>query len=92
MDLMDKEEQINLPAIIIRHIARIANTSREHNLGYGFFLTSVFEHYGVTMQKKVGAQFIDEIGSNTLMGCGCTLVKGVCSRIGDKNTPSSCSW
>jgi len=28
MDLMDKEEQINLPAIMIRHIAQIANTSR----------------------------------------------------------------
>ena len=84
MDLMDKEEQINLPAIMIRHIARIANTSREHDLGYGFFLTSVFEHYGVTLQKKVGAQFIDEIGSNTLMGCGYTLVEGSASEQGTK--------
>ena len=70
LDLMDREEPINLPAIMIRHIARIANISREHDLGYGFLLTCVFEHFGVKLQKEVGAQFIDEIGSNTLMGCG----------------------
>ena len=86
MDLMDKEEQINLPAIMIRHIARIANTSTEHDLGYGFFLTSVFEHFGVTLQKRVGAQFIDEIGSNTLMGCGYTLIEGSVSEQGPKPT------
>ena len=39
IDLMDREEQINLPANMIRHIARIANTTREHDLGYGFLLT-----------------------------------------------------
>jgi len=42
IDLMDREEQINLPAIMIRHIARIANTTKEHDLGYGFLLTYVF--------------------------------------------------
>ena len=54
------------------------------DLGYGFFLTSVFEHYGVTLQKEVGAQFIDEIGSNTLMGCGYTLLEGCASEQGTK--------
>ena len=28
------------------------------------------------LQKKVGAQVIDEIGSSTLMGCGFSLAKG----------------
>jgi len=84
MDLMDREEQINLPTIMIRHIARIANTSREHDLRYDFFLTSVFEHFGVTLQKKVDAQFIDEIGSNTIVGCGYTLIKGFASEQGTK--------
>ena len=69
---------------MIRHIARIANTFREHDLGYGFFLTIVFEHFGVTLQKKVGVQFIDEIGSNTLMGCGYTLIEGTASEQGTK--------
>jgi len=46
MDLMDREEPINLPAIMIRHIARIANISWEHDLGYGFLLTCVFEQFG----------------------------------------------
>jgi len=46
IDLMKREEQINLPAIMIRHIARIANTIGEHDLGYGFLLTHVFEHFG----------------------------------------------
>ena len=54
IDLMDQEEQINLPAIMVHHIARIANSTTEHNLGYGFFLTHVFEHYGVALKKKVG--------------------------------------
>ena len=76
IDLMDRGEQINLPAIMIRHISRIANTSSEHNLEYGFLLTLVFAHFGSSLQKKVGVQIINEIGSSTLMGCGCELVKG----------------
>jgi len=68
--------QINLLAIMIRHISRIANTTREHDLGYGFLLTLVFEHFGVVLQKKIGVQMVDEIGSSTLMGCDFTLVKG----------------
>jgi len=60
---------------MIRHIARITNTTREHDLGYGFLLTRVFEHFGVELQKKVEAQVIDEIGSSILMGCGFNLVQ-----------------
>ena len=45
-DLMDKGEQINLPAFMINHIVRIAATPRAHDLGYGFLLTRVFEHLG----------------------------------------------
>ena len=72
---MDRGEQINLPTIMIRHIARIANTTREHDLRYELLLTRVLEYFGVEFQKKVGAQVIDEIGSSTLMGCGFTLVQ-----------------
>jgi len=72
---MDRGEQINLSAIMIRHIARIANTTREHDLGYGFLLTRVFDHFGVELQKRVEAQVIDEVGSSTLMGCGFDLVQ-----------------
>ena len=46
-DLMDKGKQINLPALMIKHIARIANTTRAHDLGYEFLLTRVFKHFGV---------------------------------------------
>jgi len=76
IDLLDREEQINLPTIMIRHIARIANTTWEHDLGYGFLLTLVFEHFGVVFQKNMGVQMVDEIGSSTLMGCDFTLIKG----------------
>jgi len=79
---MDREEQINLPALMIRHIARIANTAREHDLGYGFLLTRVFESFGVKLQKKVRVQAIDDIGSSTLMGCGFILVEGPTSKQG----------
>jgi len=75
-DLMAKGEQINLPAIMIRHIARITTTTREPDLGYGFLLTLVFEQFRVEPQKKVGVQVIDEIDSSTLMGCGFHLVQG----------------
>jgi len=53
IDLLDRGEQIDLPAIMLRHISWIANTAREHDLGYGFLLTSVFEHFEVSLQKKV---------------------------------------
>jgi len=76
IDLLDKGKQINLPAIMIRHIARIANTTREYDLGYRCLLTLVFEHFGVVLQKKMGVQMADEIGSSTPMGCDFTLVKG----------------
>ena len=54
IDLIDREEQINLPAIMTRHITRIANTSREHELRYGFHLIRIFQSFGVKLQKKVG--------------------------------------
>jgi len=76
IDLMNRGEQLNLPAIMIHHISRIANISREHDLGYGFLLTLVFEHFGISLQKKMGVQIIDEIGSSILMGCGFKLVRG----------------
>jgi len=74
-DLMDRGEQINLPAFMITHIARIANTPRADDLGYGFLLTRVFEHYGVEFRKKVDAQVIDEVGSSAIMGCGFDLIQ-----------------
>jgi len=76
VDLMDQGEPINLPAIMIRHIGRIATITRGHDLGYGFLLTLVFEHFGVEFQDKVVAQVVDEIGSSTLIGCGFDLVQG----------------
>jgi len=54
IDLLDRGEKINLPAIMILHIVRIANTVREHDLGYGFLLTLVFYHFGVALQKNMG--------------------------------------
>jgi len=74
-DLMDRGEQINLLAFMITHIARITNTPRAHDLGYGFLLTRVFEHFGVELQKKVDAQVINEVGSSTIMGCGFDLIR-----------------
>jgi len=75
IDLMDRGEPINLPAIMICHITRIATTTRGHDLGYGFLLTLVFKHFGVELQNRLGAQVIDKIGSSTLMGCGFDLVQ-----------------
>ena len=74
-DLLDYGKPINLPTIMISHIGRIANTSRSHDLGYGFLLTSVFEALGIPLQKRMGFQVTDEIGSNTLLGCGFQIKK-----------------
>ena len=76
IDLLDCGEKINLPAIMISHIARIANTSKGHDVGYGFLLTSVFEELVIPLQKSVGFQISDEIGSSTLIGCGFKVTKG----------------
>ena len=53
-DLLDRGEQINLHAIMISHIGRIANTSKDHDMGYGFLLTSVVEKLGIPFQKIIG--------------------------------------
>ena len=68
IDLMDKGHQINFSVFMINQIMRIATTTRAHDLGYGFLLTRVFEHFGVALQKKVDAQAIDEVGSSTNYG------------------------
>ena len=54
---------------------RIATTPRAHDLGYGFLLTRVFEHFGVELKKRVDAQVIDKVGSSTIIGCGFALLK-----------------
>ena len=69
-DLLDQGEPINLPAIMISHIGRIANTSRSHDLGYGFLLTLVFETLGIPLQKRMGFKVTNEIRSNTLLRHG----------------------
>jgi len=85
---MDIGEQINLPAFMITHIARIAKTPIVHDLGYGFLLTRVFEHFGVELKKKVDAQAIDEVGSSTIMGCAFDLIRaGDCSDEQGMQTP-----
>jgi len=53
-NLLDHGEKINLSATMISHITRIANTSKDHDMGYGFLLTLVFEQLGVPLQKRVG--------------------------------------
>ena len=75
INLMDRGEQINLSGFMINHIMRIATIPRAHDLGYGFLLTRVFEHFGVELRKKVDAQVIDEVGSSTIVGCGFVLIK-----------------
>ena len=54
IDLLDRGEQINLPVIMISHIGRIANMSKDHDMRYGFLPTSVFEKLGIPLQKKIG--------------------------------------
>lgn len=76
VDLLDSGSQINLPTLMISHISRMANTVKEHDLGYGFLLCLVFEKLGVVLQKRVLAQVNDEIGTRTLVGCGFGVTKG----------------
>lgn len=53
-NLLDQGEKIDLSAIMISRIGRSANTSKDHDMGYGFLLTSVFEKLGIPLQKRVG--------------------------------------
>jgi len=61
---------------MISHIGRIANTTKDHDIGYGFLLTSVFKKLGIPLQKRVGFQVSDEIDNSILIGCGFTVTKG----------------
>ena len=65
---------------MIKHITRLANTTQVPDLGYEFLLTRVFEHFGIELHEKVDTQVIDEVGCNTLMGCGFKLIKADDSR------------
>ena len=67
---------------MIRRIGRIANTTRAHDLGYGFLLTKVFEHFGIVLTRRVEAQVIDAIGIDTLLGCGYEVGEGSVSKQG----------
>ena len=53
-----------------------------HDLGYGFLLTRVFEHFGIVLTRRVAAQIIDEIGIDTLLGCGYEVGEGSVSKQG----------
>jgi len=75
-DLLNQGEQINLPTIMISHIRRIANTTKDHDMRYGFLLTSVFEKLRIPFQKIVDFQVSDEIGNSILIGCGFMVTKG----------------
>jgi len=75
-DLLDRSEQINLPAIMISRIGRIVKTSKDHDMEYRFLLKSVFEKLGIPLQKRIGFQVNDEIGNSTLIGCGFKVTKG----------------
>ena len=61
---------------MISHIERIVNTSKDHDMGYGFLLTTVFKKLGIPLQKRIGFQVNDEIGNNTLIRCGFKVTKG----------------
>lgn len=76
VDLLDTGSQINLPSLMISHIGRMAYTARDHDIGYGFLLSLVFEKLGVCLQKRVPAQTNDEIGKRTLIGCGFSVPRG----------------
>jgi len=60
---------------MIKHIGRISNTTRAHDLEYGFLLTRVFEYFGVELKKKVDAQVIDEVGNSIITGYGFDLIQ-----------------
>ena len=75
-DLLDRGEQISLPAIMISHIGRIAKMSKDYDIGYGFLLKLVFEKLGIPLQNRIGFQVSDEIGNSTLIGCGFKVTKG----------------
>jgi len=72
---------------MINHIGRIANTSKDHDMEYGFLLTSVFEKIGIPLQKRVGFQVSDEIGFNTLIRSGLKVIKG--GSAGSKQGPQT---
>lgn len=63
MDLLKKEEKINLPEVMINHIARAANMSKsEHSIPYEFFLSEVIAHFRTPVSKWKYANILNEFG------------------------------
>ena len=75
IDMLNRGEQINLLAIMISYIGRIANTTNVHEMGYWFLLTSVFEKLGISLRKSIGLHVSDENGNSTLITCGFKITK-----------------
>ncbi|GAB2301670.1 hypothetical protein Dimus_038149 [Dionaea muscipula] len=50
MHLLDTEQSINLPSIMIQHIGRVISM-HSHALPYGYLLTMVFKHFKVPLGK-----------------------------------------
>lgn len=52
MDLLEMEDKINLPRLMINHIARVIDMSKsEHSIPYGIFLSKVIVYFGALVSK-----------------------------------------
>jgi len=55
---------------------RTANTSKDHDMGYGFLLSSMFEELRISLQKRWVFKSVMKLEVHTLIGCGFKVTKG----------------
>lgn len=54
MESLDTNQRVNLPELMIKHMARVVDPERSaHGLSYGFLLTQLFEAHQVLFVGKV---------------------------------------
>lgn len=52
MELLDTGKVVNLPSLMIQHIARVVDTSKpKHAFPFGFMLTDLFDKLNIFMPK-----------------------------------------
>lgn len=76
IELLDNGQPINLPSLIIQHMARAVDTSKpKHAMPYGFMLTKLFDKLNIALPELKFGNNNDVLDVVTLKQCGYDEIK-----------------
>lgn len=72
IEVLDKNRLLNLPSLMIKHMAKAVNPYKgTHALPYGFLLSLVFAHYKFYLEEGKKRTRKDMFGRKILEECDC---------------------